>query len=356
MLNIGIIGCGKIADQHVEQIQKIPGCRVVAATDSEPLMARQFCERFKIAAQYQDVGQMLTLSDATVIHITTPPQSHYPLATQCMEAGYHVYVEKPFTLNTLEAESLIQLANKKNVKLTVGHNAQFTHVALRMRQAVKENYLGGSPVHMDAYYCYNFGDPSYAKSLLGDKDHWVRNMPGNLLQNIISHGIAKIAEFIKGDHPEVLAKGFTSPMLKKIGENEIVDEVRVIIIDNESPATAYFTFSSQMKPTLHQFQIYGPQNGLIIDDDHQMLVKIPGRTYKSYLNQFVPPAKIAKSYFSNCTHNIKAFLKRDLYNDAGMKDLIEKFYNSICYDIPLPLPYREILITSRIMDDIFNQI
>lgn len=356
MLRIGIIGCGKIADQHAGQIQKIPGCAVVAACDSEELMAGQFCERFRVGRYYRDAQRMLDQAGVDVIHITTPPQSHFSLTRQCLEAGCHVYVEKPFTLYTREAETLIDLARTNNLKLTTGHNAQFTHVALRMRKVINEGFLGGAPVHMESYYCYNFGDARYAMALLGDKNHWVRALPGKLLHNIISHGVAKIAEFLKGAHPRVIALGSTSPMLKSIGEDEIVDELRVIIADNESPATAYFTFSSQMSPMLHQFRLYGPRNALIVDDDHQSLVKINGGAYKSYLNQFLPPVNMAKNYLSNSAHNFKAFLFRDFHNDAGMKCLIERFYHSINNSTPPPIPYREILLTSRIMDDIFEQI
>ena len=59
-----------------------------------------------------------------------------------------------------------------------------------MRALVGRGYLGGAPVHMESYYCYDLTQPGYARALLGDKQHWVRRLPGKLLQNIISHGIA----------------------------------------------------------------------------------------------------------------------------------------------------------------------
>ena len=89
-------------------------------------------------------------------------------------------------------------------------------------------------------------------ALLGDKNHWVRRLPGRLLHNVISHGIARIAEFLTSDAPQVIAHGFVSPFLKQMNENEIVDELRVIISE-EGRRTAYFTFSSQMRPSIHQF-------------------------------------------------------------------------------------------------------
>jgi predicted dehydrogenase len=357
MIRVAIIGCGKMADQHAVQIQRIAGTEIVAVCDSEPLMARQMSERYNIERYFTDAHEMLAVVKIDVVHITTPPSSHFQLGKLCLEAGCNVYVEKPFTINTSEAAALIKLANQTGLKVIAGHNAQFTHVMVRMRELVKSGYLGGKPVHIESHYCYDFGDASYAKTLLVDSEHWVRKLPGSLLQNIISHGISKIAEFLSGDSPIVIAHGFTSPFLKSIGQGEIIDEVRVIIHDEDS-RTAYFSFSSQIKPVLHQFRLYGPKNSLIVDDDHQILIKIGNNEYKSYLRYFVPPLGYAKQYIANFSRNVGKFIKKDFHmpNDAALKTLIESFYNSITDNTPLPLSNREILLTSRIMDDIFAQI
>lgn len=357
MIKIGIIGCGKMADQHVTQIRRIPNVEIVAVCDKETLMAEDMSKRCKIKNHFIDAKKMLDTVTLDVVHITTPPQSHHPLAKMCLESGCHVYVEKPFTLDTFEAEELIKLSNKKNLKITAGHNAQYTPAMVRMRRLVKNGFLGGNPVHLESHYCYDFGNEIYAKALLDDKRHWVRHLPGSLLQNIISHGISKIAEFISGDNPTVIAYGFTSNFLKNLGEKNIKDEVRVIIRD-ENSTTAYFTFSSQIKPVPHQLRIYGRKNSLIIDEDHQVLIKIDDKDYKSYLRYFIPPFKYANQYLQNFGYNFTKFLRREFHlpNDVGLKTLIELFYKSIENNSPLPLSYREILLTSKIMDAIFAQI
>src|SRR5437899_700110 len=218
MLKVAIVGCGKIADAHAEQIQRIAGCEIVGVCDREPLMARQLYERFPIKGHYSDLDRLLAEARPDVIHITTPPASHFDLARTCLERGAHVYVEKPFTLNVRDAETLVALADKKGLKLTAGHDDQFSHVARRMRGLVQSGYLGGAPLHIESSYCYDLSAPGYATALLGDKQHWVRRLPGKLLHNIISHGIARIAEFLATDTPKVIVHGFVSPLLSKIGE------------------------------------------------------------------------------------------------------------------------------------------
>jgi predicted dehydrogenase len=277
------------------------------------------------------------------------------VAKLCLEKGAHVYVEKPFSVYAEQAQELVELAGKKGLKLTVGHNEQFSHAARRMRTLVREGYLGGAPVHMESYHCYSLSDPSYARALLGDRQHWVRRLPGKLLQNIISHGIARVAEFLTTSEPQVIAHGFTSPLLKQINEHEIVDELRVIISEEER-ITAYFTFSTQMKPSLHEFRVYGPKNGLILDQDHEMVIKMRGPKFKSYADKFIPPVVLAKQCVENLARNARLFLKRDFHLDSGMEYLIRSFYRSILENAPVPIPYREILLTARIMDSIFARL
>ncbi len=355
MLKVAIIGCGKIADSHASQIQRISDCEIVAVCDREPLMARQLFERFRIQAYFSDVAELLRKSRPDVVHITTPPTSHFEVAATCLRAGSHVYVEKPFTLNERQACELLGLARERGLKITVGHDDQFSHVARRMRALIKEGYLGDAPIHMESHYCYEISQSGYAGALLSDRQHWVRKLPGKLLHNIISHGIARISEFLSSESPQVIAYGFTSPLLRGMGEDQLIDELRVIVSEQER-TTAYFTFSSQMRPLLHQFCIYGTKNGLLLDQDHETLIKLPGRNYKSYAEKFIPATTIARQYLGNVRANLRTFLARDFHMKSGMKYLIESFYRSIVEGAPVPIPYREILLTTRIMDSIFAQL
>jgi len=355
MLRVSIIGCGKIADSHAEQIRRINDCEIVGVCDREELMARQLAERFSTKMFFSDIHDLLDKARPDVVHITTPPQSHFELGRLCLDRGCHIYVEKPFTLDTAQALELIRMAERRGLKVTVGHDGQFSHAANRLRELVGQGYLGGDPVHMESYYCYDLGRGSYANAMLRDKNHWVRRLPGKLLHNTIAHGIARIAEHLKSDAPTVIAYGFISPALQERGEQEIIDELRVIIAERGG-ATAYFTFSAQMRPSLHQFRIFGPRNGLFLDEDEQVVLRLRGGRFKSYAEKFGPPLVYTRQYLGNLARNTRLFLANDFHMKSGMKNLIEAFYRSITQNSPLPIAYREILLTSRICDDIFQQL
>ncbi len=195
----------------------------------------------------------------------------------------------------------------------------------------------------------------YAGAFLGSHAHWLHGLPGQLFQNIISHGIAKLAEFLDDDVPLIVATAHRSPQLSQSGGSDLMDELRVLLRDKYG-TTALFCFSTQFRPALNRLRIYGPRNSLMVDILTGTLIRSPGASYKSYLTYFIPPLNNAREYFRNLRLNVTNFIRQRLYQDFGMKELIERFYNSIRLGDPLPIPYREIILTARIMDEIFAQI
>jgi predicted dehydrogenase len=355
MLRVAIVGCGKIADQHVLAIHRIPDCEIVALCDREPLMARQLGERFGISACFSGLDEMLRATAPDVVHITTPPQSHCSLAKQCLESGSHVYLEKPFTVTANEAKLLIDIADRCDLKITAGHNLQFTLEMLEMRRLIENGFLGGMPIHLESYFPYSLDDSAYVRPSLGSYTHWVRQLPGQLFHNVISHGIARLSEFLGDDLTEIVAVAGQSPQLRSLGGQDLLDELRVLIRDGAG-TTAFFCFSTQIKPPLNQLRICGPTNSIVVDHASGSLIRNRNYSYKSYLTHFVPPLQTARQHLRNARVNITNFLRGRLYQDFGMKELIERFYNSIRTKGPPPIPYREILLIARIMDEIFVQI
>ena len=102
-LRIGIVGCGKIADGHAEVVKHLPGAKLAAVCDREPLLAEQLAVRYGVPAWYGDLAQMLERERLDVVHITTPPGVHLPITRQCVAAGAHVFLEKPLALTARES-------------------------------------------------------------------------------------------------------------------------------------------------------------------------------------------------------------------------------------------------------------
>ena len=76
-----------------------------------------------------------------------------------------------------------------------------------------------------------------------------------------------------------------------------------------------------MRPSLHEFRIYGSKNGLILDQNHEILLQLRGAKFKSYADNFIPPVLFAKQHLGNLLGNMRLFLARDFHMDSGMKYL-----------------------------------
>src|SRR4029453_7607004 len=161
-------------------------------------------------------------------------------------------------------------------------------------------------------------------------------------------------EFLDDELVEVTAMAHQSEQLRGLGGQEVLDELRVMIRDNNG-TTAFFCFSTQIK-ALNQLRVYGPANSMIADITAGSVIRTTSRPYKSYLTYFIPPLRNAIEHCRNATRNVVNFLRQRLHQDFGMKELVERFYNSIRLGAPLPIPHREIILTARIMDEIFAQI
>jgi predicted dehydrogenase len=351
---VAIIGCGMIADQHADQLRYLPDCELVAACDTDELMARQLADRFGIPNVFTDPAEMLSTAAVDSVHITTPAQSHFPLARLCLEAGCHVYVEKPFTLNAAEAEELLSLAQIAGRHITVGHNLQFSPEALRLRRLVQDGFLGGPPVHLDCIQCYSHDEPTYGKAVLGDPSHWVRRLPGSLLHNLISHGVAKVAEFLEGDSPKLMSISFSSPYLVDRNHASLVDEVRAVIQDRRG-TTAFFLFTTQFGAGSNELRLFGKAGNLVLDNTYRTVVRTRPSGHKSYLRYFLAPLSQAREYAHNTVVSIRHFARKEFQMDFGMRKLMELFYLAIRAGGPDPIPPAEILRTARIMDAVFAQ-
>jgi len=351
---VAIIGCGMIADQHADQLRYLPGCELVAACDTDELMASQLADRFRIPHVFTDAADMLRAGGVDAVHITTPAQSHFPLARLCLEAGCHVYVEKPFTLNAAEADELLRMAELGGRRITVGHNLQFSPEALRLRKLISEGFLDGPPVHVECIQCYSHDDPTYGRAVLADPQHWVRRLPGTLLHNLVSHGVSKIAEFLHGDSPTLMSVSFPSAYLVERNQSDIVDEVRAVLQD-ERGTTAFFLFTTQLGAGSNELRVFGRTGNLVLDNTYRTVLRIRPSAHKSYLRYFLAPLTHALEQASNTVVSVRQFARKEFQMDFGMRKLMELFYRAIREDGPDPIPAAEIRRTARIMDDIFAQ-
>ena len=160
MIQAAIIGAGRVAQQHLACLAGLPGVRLVGVCDLSRSMAESAAERFGVNNWYTDHNRMLREARPGVVHITTPPASHYRLAQDCLNAGAHVFLEKPATVHFEEFAILRALAEEKGKRLIEDYNYLFNEPVLRLLNWVNAGELG-DVVHVEVLLCLNVLDKDY---------------------------------------------------------------------------------------------------------------------------------------------------------------------------------------------------
>jgi len=355
-LKIAIVGCGKIADGHVEEIAKMRElAEVVGVCDLEPLMAEQLATRYRLPRHGSDYARMLAEVRPDVVHITTPPSSHLPLALQAIDAGCHVYVEKPFTLSHADSKQLVERAEAAKKKLCVGYTYLFDPPAIEMRDLLRSGTLG-DVVHVESFFGYNLDGP-FGKAILGDPEHWVLKLRGQLFHNNIDHLLNKALDFLGEDEDVPPLSAFGSVRrAARFGDarDKMMDELRIVMHGKRT--TVYGTFTSHVRPAAHFVRVYGTRNTAHVDYVMRTVTLDAAPTLPSAIGRLVPAFSQAARFAKAGGKNVLRFAKSDFHFFSGLSHLFRGFYRSILDDEPPPIPHRDILRISGMLDEIFSQL
>jgi predicted dehydrogenase len=141
-LRAAVIGTGVISEEHLRYLSAAPGVELAAVCDLSPSLANYAVMRFKAGRAFTDTADMLRTARPDVVHVLTPPHTHVPLATQCLDAGAHVIVEKPVAPSNKEFHDLWSHARSRNKWLVEDHNYRFNEPILQIGQMLDEGRLG----------------------------------------------------------------------------------------------------------------------------------------------------------------------------------------------------------------------
>lgn len=146
MIRIGVIGYGYWGPNIVRNLRTLDGFEVAVVCDQSPTALKRVKQAHPDLAVTAQSSDLLKSSAIDAIAVVTPVCSHFELAKAALENGKHVFIEKPFTATTQQAEELIELAERKKLKIMVDHTFLFTGAVRKIRELMDEGVLG------DIYY------------------------------------------------------------------------------------------------------------------------------------------------------------------------------------------------------------
>jgi predicted dehydrogenase len=195
-MKAALVGAGQIARQHLACLQELPGVQIAAVCDLSPAAAECAAERHRAGAWFTDHRAMLREVRPDVLHVTTPPTSHFRLALDAIEAGAHVIVEKPATATFDELSTLVQQAEEQGRTLTEDYNYLFNRAPQEILRRISSGAFG-AVVHVDVLICLDilgpggFADPNAPHPCLA--------LPGGAIADFLPH-LASLAHLFVGPH------------------------------------------------------------------------------------------------------------------------------------------------------------
>jgi predicted dehydrogenase len=190
VIGIGIIGYGYWGPNIVRSFHGRANCKVVAVCDENPTAITRVLASYPGVEVTSDAHDIVTSKVIDAVAVVTPLATHYKLARLCLENGKHVFVEKPFTATTAQAEELIDLAEQKHLKIMVDHTFLFTGAVRKMKELIEQRVLG-------ALYYYDS-----VRVNLGPFRHDV-----NVIWDLAPHDLSIMAYLIEGRPAAVVATG-----------------------------------------------------------------------------------------------------------------------------------------------------
>jgi predicted dehydrogenase len=140
---VGIIGCGNIARSHANAYKKIPNVEIITAAELDQNRREKFSVDFGLSTSYEDYTEMLKEENLDIVSVCTWPKTHCDATYKAASSGVKgIMCEKPMAVNLKEADQMLEVCMKHNVRLAIGHQHRFDAQLVKARNLINEKAIG----------------------------------------------------------------------------------------------------------------------------------------------------------------------------------------------------------------------
>jgi predicted dehydrogenase len=331
-LKVGIIGFGKMGINHLKAIKSSKLGEVVAIADpviESSRIAETLGNNIPVFKNAQD---LLKEAEVDVVHVVTPPDTHYGLAKMVLERGLHVYIEKPFVPNDQEALDLFELAAQKRLQICTGHQLIGNPITGKAKTFAKRI---GRIVHVESYFSFRM----------------VRKNISTVEQliDILPHPVYTLLHFLRNHENE----GQQNSVVLKDFVADPAGEVRVLIQNNG--VNGILVVSLNGRPVDSYLKIIGTHGSIHIDYVRGVVINLPGRSADA-IGAIMMPYRQGLQGITKTTASLASLFLKKNKSYGGLSNLISSFYTSILQGSEGPLDQREILDTVHICSEVANRL
>ncbi|MEX2648424.1 MAG: Gfo/Idh/MocA family oxidoreductase [Alphaproteobacteria bacterium] len=333
-LRVGIVGCGRMGHVHARILKSLPGVAVCGVADADIEKAAHLAETVPVARAFGGAAELIDEVSPDIVHVLTPPPTHAQLCCAALEAGCHVFVEKPMAMTEAEARGMIAAARHHDRLLTVDHNNRFDPTVLRAHAMV----LSGAIGELAGVDIFHNSLPAEAP--------WVAKLPSGDWFNDIDH-LFYLAEFFLGPVARV------RPVSTRSSDGRVVE--LHVAAENERGWSS-LTYSTLTAPFQIRLRLYGRRRTLEVDlMPGLLLVRREVGTHR-WLKKGVMILDTATQLFLQAGLNSVRVLTAQEKGWGGLRNLLNAFYAAIRNHSRSPVDLETCLRIVNLKQDIILQL
>jgi predicted dehydrogenase/nucleoside-diphosphate-sugar epimerase len=322
-----LIGAGYISATHIEGLNAaVPEVKIAAIVDRNRALAETRAKEWGIPNVFGDIEELIEAGVADVAHVLAPPDAHAAIAGRLLEAGLHVFLEKPMATSVADCHRLTALAAEKGVVLGINQNFVF-HPAYRTARRIllDERKLGPiRSLHV------NFNVP--LRQLTARQfGHWMFQKPANILLEQAVHPLSQVVDLL--GKPSVI-EGKPGKPLKLTSVLDFYDRWSAELVCGQVPVQMHLAFGQ----SFHAWRFTAIcDDGLLVCDLSSGRVMIQGRAqWPEFLDNLVTGGSMAASLagqsMAGALGYMSGLLKIRPRSDGffvSMRDSIAAFYKGL---------------------------
>ncbi len=333
VLKVAIVGGGPMALHHARTIAQLPElAQLVAFADPNAAARDAMTAASPGVAGFKSLQELLATARPDVVHVCTPYQTHESIAREALEAGCHVYVEKPFTENLAAAERLLALAEQKRVSVCSGHQLLFELPARRAAELVPHL---GRVVHVESYFSFRAAKragPGRAP-----------RRPDEQLLDILPHPIYVLLRF--------LSTGANVGKPSAITALDIGPRGTVHASFRRGDATGTLIVTLDGRPVESYIRLVGTNGSLVADFVRGTVQHLFGPG-SSGIDKLFAPYLVAGQLLAGTTSAMTRRIVKGQRSYPGLAEIFKAFYEAIGGTGPLPISPSEIRETVQACETI----
>lgn len=312
MTKIGVIGCGYWGPNLIRNFKNTPECEMVIACDMQEDRLKRV-QKLYPGVETTNKHEDLLDADLDAVAIATPVWTHYPLAKTFLEAGKHVFVEKPLTHSAEECEDLIHIAKERGLTLMVGHTFEYTAAVNKIKEIVTSGELG---------------DILYVNSTRVNLGLFQQDI--NVIWDLAPHDISIITYVLDKEPTSVNASGISH-------YKEGIEDVAMTTLNFDNNTIAFIR-NSWIDPNKVRSMIFVGSKKMLVYDDTSPNEKIKiydkGVEQPSYYDTFgefqfsyrygdiyIPRIEEHEALSHECGHFIQCIQKKETPRSDGLSGL-----------------------------------